>query len=269
MVEPSTPNSSNIHAGHRARIKQRIDINGFSPLLDHELLEYLLYPVLPRRNTNPIAHSLLNTFGSFDRVLAAPVCELCNISGIGRDTARYIRAISEANSRYYLAQVTAEHNRKLETIQDLFNYAWPYFIGCQTECLYLMSLSNSSRVLDMSLISQGSVNQNVPDLRKLTQIVLNCNASCAVVFHNHPDGSANPSKMDVNWTRDLEAFLRRIGVILVDHIIISGTSYFSLYARSFQTVSAPIPAPDEKSLSSRFPPYEIYCSAFEEKSSLE
>jgi len=257
----NTP-EENVHAGHRYRMKKRIDTHGISSLQDHELLEYMLYPIMPRRDTNPIAHELLNTFGRFDRVFDAQVNELQRIPGIGPDIARYLKAILECNRRYNISQVTADSNKRMRSSQDLAEYARPYFMNCSTECLYLMSLSNSNRVLDMSLINEGSVNQNVPDLRKLTQTALDHNASCAIVFHNHPDGNPQPSRMDINWTHDLESFLRRVGVILLDHIIIAGASYFSLATAAHQAFDAPVSESDVNALCSRFPSYETCTSYF-------
>jgi len=82
--------SSEIHANHRNRMRYRVRKDGVTSLADHELLEFFLFDVIPRRNTNITAHLLLDKFGSLDKVFSASVSELMEVEGIGEVTAGYI-----------------------------------------------------------------------------------------------------------------------------------------------------------------------------------
>ncbi len=89
-----------LHQDHRARMHQRVKNSGMDDFADHEVLEYLLYFAIPRRDTNPIAHRLLKKFGSFARVLEASEEELCQVEGIGPNSARLLRAVLLVDRHY-------------------------------------------------------------------------------------------------------------------------------------------------------------------------
>jgi DNA repair protein RadC len=77
----------NIHDGHRERMKNRFQEHGLENFDDPRVLELILFYALPRADVNPIAHGLMNKFGSLAAVFDAPVDELCKVSGIGENTA--------------------------------------------------------------------------------------------------------------------------------------------------------------------------------------
>ena len=73
----------NIHQGHREKMRQRFLKSGLESFADHEALELLLYYAIPRRDTNPIAHRLMERYGSLTAVLSAPAEDLKKVEGIG------------------------------------------------------------------------------------------------------------------------------------------------------------------------------------------
>lgn len=88
---------SNIHSGHRARMRKRFINSGrsFKSFSEHEMLEMLLYNCYKRRNTNEIAHDLINRFGSVEKTLTAPVEELCTVKNVNLAVAANIRFYGE------------------------------------------------------------------------------------------------------------------------------------------------------------------------------
>ncbi len=82
-----------LHAGHRSRMRRRFLTNGLDGFSDHEVLELLLFYAVPRQDVNPMAHALLNRFGSLPEVLNAPAEELCTIYGVGPKIARFLKLI--------------------------------------------------------------------------------------------------------------------------------------------------------------------------------
>lgn len=115
------------HEGHRQRMRARVEQYGLESLAPHEALEYLLYITNARRDTNGIAHALLERFGSFAGVLEASEEELCRVPGVGPASARMLHLLPEV-SRYY------EHSRTstegaLTTTERLAAYLKPRFAG--------------------------------------------------------------------------------------------------------------------------------------------
>ena len=91
--------------GHRERLRERFHTAGPDALSDYELLELALFPALPRRDTKPLAKSLLKTFGSFAEVIHAPVARLREIDGIGDASINQLKLIAAAVSRVAKGEV--------------------------------------------------------------------------------------------------------------------------------------------------------------------
>ena len=89
----------NLHDGHRDRMREKLLKNPDS-LSDHELLEILLYQFIPRKNTNEIAHNVLQYFGSMENLIKADAKEILAIPGIGKNTASGITLFSAICKRY-------------------------------------------------------------------------------------------------------------------------------------------------------------------------
>ncbi|MBE6931403.1 MAG: hypothetical protein E7463_14110 [Ruminococcaceae bacterium] len=226
----SMPKNDNVHHGHRSRTRDRVEVNGPESLLDHEMLEMLLYFVIPRCDTNPIAHRLMERFGSFDKVIDASVPELLGIEGIGKSAAMLFPILADVVRRYLLAQKASAGKQKPMTPDHLFECIYPHFIGRQKEQLYLMSLNNAGTVIDTVLISEGIVNRVSIDTRAIVQHALNVGASSVVLFHNHPSGTPEPSLEDVKFTNEVSDILERINIYVKDHLVIAGASYSSVFA---------------------------------------
>ena len=76
-----------MHEGHRQRMRDRFRTEGLDNFAPHEVLELLLFYARARGDVNPLAHRLLETFGSLRGVLEAPVEHLCTVEGVGEETA--------------------------------------------------------------------------------------------------------------------------------------------------------------------------------------
>ena len=89
-----------LHENHRARMKARVERDGLESLAEHEALEYLLFLAIPRKDTNELAHRLIQHFGDFCKVMEASPEELKQVPGIGEKSARLISTVT-AFGRYY------------------------------------------------------------------------------------------------------------------------------------------------------------------------
>ena len=92
--------SEQIHKNHRTRMKQTFLEHGFDAFSDVEKLEFVLYYAIAQKDTNPLAHRLLDEFGSFDHVLEAPVEALSKIEGLGEHSAILLNLMLQVASAY-------------------------------------------------------------------------------------------------------------------------------------------------------------------------
>lgn len=215
-----------IHKDHRQRVRERYLKEGLDGFSEVQVLELLLFYVIPRQDTNPIAHRLLDQFGSLYQVLEAPVEELEKVEGIGPNAALLLSLIT-AVARVYAVNRT-EKQKILRTIEDCGEYLKSFFIGRRVEMVYLLCLDAKCKVLGCRAVGEGSVNSaNVP-IRRIVETALGLNATSVVLAHNHPSGIALPSAEDVLTTHRVAAALRTVDVILVDHIVVADDDFVSM-----------------------------------------
>ncbi len=230
--------ANSIHDGHRARMKQRFLQNGLDVFEPHQVLEMLLFYVIPRRDTNPIAHALLEKFGSLSDVLDADYEHLRQVQGISKQAALFLSFCGDLVGQYMESKVSDEcifHNSK-----ELSKFLQAKFFNETTEKLRLICLNNRGKLLNCSVISEGTVNTTNVNLRLIIQTVVNYPTTAVVLAHNHPGGVAIPSAEDLESTLQVKLALNSLGIRLVDHMIFSQDDYISLretpkYASSFAT----------------------------------
>ena len=221
-----------IHSGHRQRVKERFLQEGLDYFSDIQVLELLLFYAIPRQDTNPIAHALLDRFGSLPQVLEAPVEELEKVSGIGSNAALLL-SLAPAVGRYYMVR-RSQNMTILDTIQACGDYLKAVFIGRRTEMVYILCLDAKCKVLCCRKVAEGSVNSaNVP-IRRIVEIALSATASSVVLAHNHPSGIAVPSEEDVATTQRVAAALSTVEITLADHIIVADDDYVSLVQTGYR-----------------------------------
>ena len=221
-----------IHKEHRQRMRERFLAEGLDHFTEYQVLELMLFYVIPRRDTNPIAHALIDRFGSLSQVLEAPVEELEKVDGIGPNAALLLNLIT-AVARYYAVNRT-EKQKILRTIEDCGDYLKSFFVGRRSEMVYLLCLDAKCKVLGCREVGEGSVNSaNVP-LRRVVEIALGLNASSVVLAHNHPSGLALPSGEDIATTQRVAAALSAVDVHLVDHIIVADDDFVSLVQTGYR-----------------------------------
>lgn len=215
-----------IHKDHRQRVRERYLKEGLDGFSEVQVLELLLFYVIPRQDTNPIAHRLIDRFGSLHQVLEAPVEELEKVEGIGPNAALLLSLIT-AVARVYAVNRT-EKQKILRTIEDCGEYLKSFFIGRRSEMVYLLCLDAKCKVLGCREIGEGSVNSaNVP-IRRIVETALGLNATSVVLAHNHPSGIALPSGEDVLTTHRVAAALSTVDIVLVDHIVVADDDYVSM-----------------------------------------
>lgn len=215
-----------IHTGHRQRLKDRFLKEGLDNFEELYVLELLLYYAIPQKDTNPIAHALLDHFGSLTAVFQATPGELQKVPGIGANAALFLNLIPQVG-RYYQVK-RSEPGDILTTIQQCGEYLVPYFYGREHETVFLLCLDAKCKVLCCKLVGEGSVNSASIPIRRVVEIALNANATTVVLAHNHPSGLALPSADDVQTTLQLARAMDAVEITLADHIVVADNDFVSL-----------------------------------------
>ena len=215
-----------IHDGHRARLKRRFLEHGEQVFDDHQLLELMLFYAVPQGDVNPLAHRLMNHFGSFDAVLDAKPEELMRVKGVGDHTALYLSMFPQVLRRYMTSRSGGEE--RVCSAADAGEYLQPYFFGARNETAFLLCLDAKGKVLSCRFLAEGSLDRVGLNSRQVVETALAQNATTAILAHNHISGLALPSQADLTTTRRLRAVLREGGVELSDHLIFADDDMVSL-----------------------------------------
>ena len=215
-----------IHDGHRQRLKNRFREEGLDNFDEVNVLELLLFYCIPRKDTNPIAHALLDHFGSLSQVLESPVEELIKVGGISENAATFLN-LTTAVGRYYMVN-RASQGTILTTTEQCGAYMLPYFVGRRNETVFLLCLDAKCKVLCCKEVGEGSVNSAGVSPRKIVELALGANATTVVLAHNHPSGLAIPSGDDVQTTRRVAMALNGVEIRLADHIVVADDDFVSL-----------------------------------------
>ncbi len=215
-----------IHDGHRDKMRQRFLKGGLEYFADHEALELLLYYAIPRRDTNPIAHALMERYGSLTAVLTAPVEDLERVEGIGRSAAVLLRLVPQLYQKARLSD--ARRETVLNSAERAGAYLLDRFAGERTEVVYQLCLDRKGRLLACKRLGEGGVASAELDIRALMRNVMLTEASAVILAHNHPSGVALPSADDYTTTARVREALDTVGVILADHIIVADGDFVSM-----------------------------------------
>ena len=215
-----------IHKGHRERVKQEFLQNGLAHFPDHRALELLLFYSRFQGDVNPLAHQLLDTFGSLSGVLDADPKRLMEVPGMGENTAVLLKLIPALSGKYLSSRTSADTIIKGSgDIQTLFA---PYFFGAKNEMTYLAALDGKHKLLGVRKISEGIPNATDVTTRQVAEAALSFNATVVILAHNHCSGIATPSEADLQSTAYLQDFLSRMSITLLDHVILVDDDMVSL-----------------------------------------
>lgn len=215
-----------IHEGHRQRLKNRfIRLGGLEGFEDHQVLELLLFYAIPRRDTNEIAHKLINEFGSLGRVFAASPEDIEESCHVSTNTAVLISLVSHI-ARKYLAEIN-NTGEPVTSKSIAFNIIEPYFAGAKRESLYLMCLDAGFRLIRVECVSKGNAANAPIELPRIVELALKNSSVFAIIVHNHPGGSLKPSKADISATFTIKKAFEMVSINLIDHIIVSDGECYS------------------------------------------
>ena len=214
------------HKGHRQRMRERVQSYGLDSLAEHEALEYVLYLTNAQKDTNGIAHDLIDRFGDFAAVLEASEEELCTVEGVGPSTARMLHLLPQI-SRYYGRSRTCFFSGT-KTTEQMGSYLMAKFAWSDYERAMLVSLDSRKRVRAAVWLREGTSDRVSLDIKNVVAAAIKGGTDAVVLCHNHPNGVALPSLEDMDATGSIARALGLVNVHLLDHFILTDTEYFSM-----------------------------------------
>lgn len=218
--------------GHRERVRKKFLENGFNGLEDYEVLELLLFYVIPRRDTKAIAKELMAKFKTLANVLKADNKELKTINGLGDVAITFLKMMGALPEKIYEdklknEKIIKDDTNKITNKEILLNFLRNKIGYENVEKFYVIYLSSSNEVLAFEESSSGTLDRSSIYPREIYKKVIMENAKSIIIAHNHPSGNISPSKCDIDITNEIAKGLKNFGALLIEHIIITRDSYFS------------------------------------------
>jgi len=219
-------NDKNIHKDHRKRMKQRFKINLFENFAPHEVLEFALFFSIPQGNVNPLAHELIERFGSVSGVLNAEDDELMEVSGVGEHTILMLRMIP--NLFKYASLEEYKPGVKFINLESVAEYFVNYFIGVNNEEVAVMLLDNRNSLITVETVSRGTTYSAEIAIGIINEKIVKYKAKSFILAHTHPNRDVAPSSDDIRTTEYILKSFERLNVLMHDHFIISGNKWYAL-----------------------------------------
>ncbi|RDI60932.1 RadC family protein [Microvirga subterranea] len=222
MSEDGTPH----YHGHRDRLRARFLQVGGDALPDYELLELVLFRLIPRRDVKPIAKELLKRFGTFAEVLAAPPARLMEVDGIGETVVTDLKVVEAAARRLVKGDVAKR--QVLSSWTSVIDYCRAAMAFMDREQFRLLFLDKRNGLIADEVQQSGTVDHTPVYPREVVKRALELSASALILVHNHPSGDPTPSPADIKMTREIIEVAKPLGITVHDHIIVGREGHASL-----------------------------------------
>lgn len=224
VKEKSNPATKNIHIGHRDRLKSQYIQNGIQSMTDIQQLELLLFYAIPQKDTNPIAHALLNKFGTIKNVLNASVRDLCSVDGIKESSATFLKIVSNMATVCSLPKP----GETVNSTELAKAYCSKFYVGVNLEQFHVVCLTKDNKVLGSKMIKSGTADEVRVEIRDITEFAMSLNSNRIIVSHNHPQGKGTMSDEDCRFTYSLICSCLLNEIEVLDHIIVGTDKAFAL-----------------------------------------
>jgi DNA repair protein RadC len=224
--DQSGPAETPHYHGHRTRLRERFHSAGPDALSDYELLELALFAALPRRDTKPLAKSLLKKFGSFAEVIHAPVTRLREIDGIGDASINQLKLIAAAAGR--IAKGEIKRGIALSSWNSVIDYCRTGMAFADKEQFRILFLDKRNQLISDEVQQVGTVDHTPVYPREVIKRALELSATALILVHNHPSGDPTPSQADIQMTKAIIDIAAPLGISVHDHIIVGKNGHASL-----------------------------------------
>jgi DNA repair protein RadC len=224
--EPGLAEAAPHYHGHRERLRARFREAGAEALSDYELLELLLFRVIRQGDVKPLAKKLLEKFGSFGEVLAAPATRLAEVKGIGEASITDFKIVQAAASR--LLRGAVSKRPVLSSWPAVLDYCRTAQAFADREQFRVLFLDKRNQLIADEVQQTGTVDHTPVYPREVVKRALELSATAVILVHNHPSGDPTPSRADIQMTKQIIQVANPLGVAVHDHIIVGKEGHASL-----------------------------------------
>lgn len=204
--------------GHRDRLRARFAQKGADALADYELLELYLFRSILRRDVKPIAKALIEKFGSFAEVIAAPTARLSEVKGVSEKIALDLKILQAGAVK--LGQETVMGRPVLSSWTALLDYCRSAMQFEEKEQFRVLFLDRRNRLIADEVLGKGTIDSAPVYPREVVKRALELGATAIILAHNHPSGDPTPSQADITMTKTIVTAAKAIGISVHDHLII-------------------------------------------------
>jgi DNA repair protein RadC len=222
-----------LHKGHRRRVKDRYLSEGLDSFTDHQVLEMLLFYCIPMKDTNELAHKMINEFGTLAGLFEAHPRDISKRCGVSENTAIAVSLIPSLARRYF--KIKWGDKPFLNSSSKAGEYAISLFTGRTYEAFYVICLDSQNRANHAALLHEGTINEAPVYPRLIVETALRHQANSVILAHNHPGGTLQPSGADLEVTKRITDALTAISIKVIDHIIVAGDRYLSFKEKGLFT----------------------------------
>ena len=212
-----------------ARPREKLLALGPAALADAELIALLLRTGLPGTSVLQLAQQLLDAFGGLHGLLQASAADLKRVKGLGPAKRAEITAVMEL-ARRSLAQRLAQRT-VLSSPQQVKDFLRLQLAHESQEVFAVMFLDVQNQLLRFEEMFRGTLSQTSVYPREVVKRALALQASAVILAHNHPPGTAEPSRADEFLTQTLKQALQLIDVRVIDHLVVGGDQAISFAER--------------------------------------
>lgn len=213
---------------HRKRLRERFLTGGADAVPEYEMLELILFRAIPRQDVKPLARALIEHFGDFNRVLAAPLTSLRKVKGVGDAVALELKIVEAAAHRLARSKVMQKH--VISSWQALLDYCHTVMAHRDTEQFRVLFLDTKNVLIADEEQAKGTVDHVPVYPREVVKRALELNAASILLVHNHPSGDPTPSQSDIDMTAQIINAANALAITVHDHLIIGKNTQLSFRA---------------------------------------
>ena len=208
--------------------RERFLKHGPESLSDAELFAIILRTGLVGENVMEMSNRLISKFGLVN-LFDCSLKELQQIKGIGPNKAMQLLAMSELGKRY-----NQEKNavKKITCAEDVFKLFHTRLRDKKQEHFYVLMINSQNNIIAEQEVSKGILDASIIHPREVFKPAIKNSASKIILVHNHPSGDPNPSKEDLEITKELQDAGKMLDIKVIDHVIIGNGNFESLIKKA-------------------------------------
>ena len=225
-VNKLDPDEKNLHIGHRQRLLDLVHKNGIENVSNIQAVEFILTFIIPRVDVNPIAHRILDKFGTISNAMDADVNDIATIKGMSERAAKMLKSFVSISYLYTAGKY--KDGDKIMSFNDLYEFMDKMLESRSNEAICLISLNSRRQIINYEILDSESIKNVGISPKRFSLFIHSCNPWAVAIGHNHPNGDCTPSELDIAGTQQLQAIAKNLEVEFLDSVVVSLNGVYSI-----------------------------------------